>query len=101
VAAVVTIPFVLAIALLALRPAKLDRTAFGAAGRQVTIVAAVVFGLLLGGFAWFRLDSFGLATYTAGTSFIATIILGFLVSLLYARVPPRRENDRHAPEFHR
>jgi hypothetical protein len=66
---------------------RLDRAAAGRAGRQATFVAAVLFGLVLGAFTWYRLPSrsVDLALYTTVTSFVGALILGFIGSLLCAR----------------
>jgi hypothetical protein len=65
----------------------LDREAAGRAGRQATFVAAVLFGVVLGAFTWYRLPSHrvDLALYTTVTSFIGTLILGYIGSVLCRR----------------
>jgi len=82
---VLLVPLAVLLTIVRLRAAGRGRDAQGAAERLATIVAAVVFSLSLGAFAWYWLGSFGLATYTAGTTFIALLIVGFLVSLVCAR----------------
>ena len=69
------------------RAAKLDRAVAGQVGRQATAIAAGFFGIALGAFTWFRLPShpLDLAAYTAVTSFIGTMILGYIGSLFCAR----------------
>jgi hypothetical protein len=69
------------------RAARLDRTRAGQAGRRATAIAAAFFGVALGTFTWIRLPShpLDLALYTAVTSFIGTMILGFIGSLFCAR----------------
>jgi hypothetical protein len=69
------------------RAARLERTLAGLAGRQATAIAAVFFGVALGAFTWIRLPShrLDLAVYTAVTSFIGTMILGYIGSLFCAR----------------
>ena len=86
---VVLVPVAVLLTMVRLRAGGLGRDAQGTAERRATIVAAVVFSLSLGVFAWYRLGSFGLAIYTAGTTFIALLIVGFLVSLVCARAGAR------------
>lgn len=61
------------------------------AGRRLAITAALSFALSLGVFAWIWLPSHpvGLAVYAAVTSFIATLIIGFLASIVCAIGRPR------------
>ena len=88
-ATVLLVPLAVLLTVVRLRRAGLGRDAQGAADRRATIVSAGVFSLSLGAFAWFWLGSFGLGTYTAGTTFIALLIVGFLVSLVFARAGAR------------
>jgi hypothetical protein len=73
------------------RAAGLDRALAGQAGRRATAIAAALFGVALGVFTWIRLPTnpLDLAMYTAVTSFIGTMILGYIGSLFCVR--------RHVP----
>ena len=88
---VLVLPCAVLLVIYRIRAAGLSRDALGVAGRRVTVVAAVVFSVSLGAFAWYWLGSFGLATYAAGTTFIAVLIVGFLVSLVCARTGARAQ----------
>jgi hypothetical protein len=83
------VPLAVLLTIVRMRATGLNQDALGEAGRRATIVAAVVFSASLGTFAWYRLGSFGLATYAAGTTFIAVLIVGFLVSLVCVRAGAR------------
>jgi hypothetical protein len=67
--------------------AGLDRALAGQAGRRATAIAAALFGVALGAFTWVRLPShpLDLAIYTAVTTFIGTMILGYIGSLFCVR----------------
>jgi hypothetical protein len=68
----------------------LDRAVAGEAGRRATAIAAALFGVALAVFAWARLPThpIDLAMYTAVTSFIGAMILGYIGSLFCARRIP-------------
>ena len=61
------------------------------AGRRLAITAAASFSVAVGAFAWAWLPShpIGLAVYAAVTSFIFTLIIGFLASIVCAIGRPR------------
>jgi hypothetical protein len=82
---VLVLPAAVLLMMARIRTVAPNQDALADASRRAAVIAAGVFSALLGIFAWRRLGSFGLATYTAGTTFIAVLIIGFLVSLVFAR----------------